>query len=35
MPYNSKIVEDIWDSIAADSDKLGISDEPRPSLTEG
>jgi putative addiction module component (TIGR02574 family) len=27
-----RIVEDIWDSIAADSDKLGISDELRTEL---
>jgi putative addiction module component (TIGR02574 family) len=27
-----RIVEDIWDSIAADSDKLGISDELRAEL---
>jgi putative addiction module component (TIGR02574 family) len=32
VPYNSKIVEDIWDRIAADSDKLGISDELRAEL---
>jgi putative addiction module component (TIGR02574 family) len=27
-----RIVEDIWDSIAADSDKLGISDDLRTEL---
>ena len=27
-----RIVEDIWDSIAADSDKLSISDELRAEL---
>ncbi|NOT49440.1 MAG: addiction module protein [Acidobacteria bacterium] len=27
-----RIVEDIWNSIAADSDKLGISDELRGEL---
>ncbi len=27
-----RIVEDIWDSIAADSDKLGISEELRTEL---